>query len=68
MWVREREVRKATKGPRGELAEGARGFEWASRKGKAVSEGQGGNGSLSSEDLNLSDFACNIYEVLGEVI
>lgn len=35
------EVRKSTRGPRGELAEGAKGLEWASGRGKAISEGQG---------------------------
>lgn len=43
MWARAGELRKATKGLRGELAEGAKGFEWASRKGQAVSDRQGEN-------------------------
>lgn len=54
------QVRKAAGGLRGELAEG---FEWASRKGKAVFEGQGKNAPLSSEDGPLSGFECNIYEI-----
>lgn len=58
------QVRKATGGLRGKLAEG---FEWASRKGKAVFEGQGKNAPLSSEDGRLSGFECSIYEILGDV-
>lgn len=63
-----RQVREATRGLRGELAEGAEGFKWASRRGKAVFEGQGRSASLSSEVVSLSGFECNIYEALGDVV
>lgn len=52
--------------PTGELrGKQPRGVDWASRRGKAVSE-QGWKVSLSSEDLSLSCFEWKVYKVLGE--
>lgn len=43
-------------------------FELASRRGKAVSERQGSQVALPSEDVNLSGFEQTAYKVLGDAV